>query len=517
VIIVKEDSKLGGPTADMVRHENFVWIDHGAGCFTIYAHLQFASVPVQMGDLVNAGQIIGSSGSTGFATGPHLHFAVTASNRHSIESRFEDVQGDGVPVAGQTYTSGNDGYGVGWFSGDSMLARDTFAADGVLLTSDMPAAFLGTDTLYAMTGSVTKPCTRVRLFFCPLGSTDAIAGVTSSVAADGSFQISLRLSDYEAQLKGIGVLQYGVSPIDDVGHFWCKTMPGLLPRRVELDEHGKNVVHLGLPFLAGEQHHYKRVPPSLGQETDVALAFLASEKTHVLASGNGRVVAIGRESDRLKSKDAKARNSSYVMIDHGGGMTTEYSGLASESVVVHECEIVQRGTLLGLSSRSARLAEPNFAFAIHTSLESARSSVFDELGDAQGFSDAGEVTAKGPGDHPQAFESDSLADGAAFVQNGVTKCSAAPAYAYQDARRYVIHGETADVAPQVAFLIRRRGENKPAVTIVVATKERAFDVDVCLANRKKDLGAGPWEWTLTTSKEGKPTTTPTWLPLALMR
>jgi len=41
---------------------------------TYYAHL--SSVPVKVGDTVNAGQVIGLSGSTGNSTGPHVHYEV---------------------------------------------------------------------------------------------------------------------------------------------------------------------------------------------------------------------------------------------------------------------------------------------------------------------------------------------------------------------------------------------------------------------------------------------------------
>lgn len=47
-------------------------IDHGWGVFTVYAHLSDRNV--QLGDFVNTGQLIGSVGSTGRATGAHLHW-----------------------------------------------------------------------------------------------------------------------------------------------------------------------------------------------------------------------------------------------------------------------------------------------------------------------------------------------------------------------------------------------------------------------------------------------------------
>ncbi|MBR3971339.1 MAG: peptidoglycan DD-metalloendopeptidase family protein [Ruminococcus sp.] len=51
---------------------NYVWIDHGDGKATIYAHLSYHTI--YTGQYVSAGEIIGYGGSTGYSTGPHLHF-----------------------------------------------------------------------------------------------------------------------------------------------------------------------------------------------------------------------------------------------------------------------------------------------------------------------------------------------------------------------------------------------------------------------------------------------------------
>jgi len=54
---------------------NLVVIDHGAGVFSLYGHMQERAVSV--GDWVTRGQVLGYVGSTGLSTGAHLHWELS--------------------------------------------------------------------------------------------------------------------------------------------------------------------------------------------------------------------------------------------------------------------------------------------------------------------------------------------------------------------------------------------------------------------------------------------------------
>lgn len=64
----------GEVAAGFELHGNTIGIDHGQGVASIFIHLN--SIDVQEGDFVEAGQTIGTIGSTGASTGPHLHWGL---------------------------------------------------------------------------------------------------------------------------------------------------------------------------------------------------------------------------------------------------------------------------------------------------------------------------------------------------------------------------------------------------------------------------------------------------------
>ena len=61
---------------------NMIYLDHGQGVISLYAHLH--KIHVKPGQVITQGQIIGEVGETGRVTGPHLHMSLLL-NRNAVD------------------------------------------------------------------------------------------------------------------------------------------------------------------------------------------------------------------------------------------------------------------------------------------------------------------------------------------------------------------------------------------------------------------------------------------------
>lgn len=80
-LAAKTGTPVGAAAGGKITHAgpagtygNLVIVQHDNGYETRYAHL--SAVTVKVGDKVDAGQQVGNVGTTGYSTGPHLHFEV---------------------------------------------------------------------------------------------------------------------------------------------------------------------------------------------------------------------------------------------------------------------------------------------------------------------------------------------------------------------------------------------------------------------------------------------------------
>jgi murein DD-endopeptidase MepM/ murein hydrolase activator NlpD len=65
---------------------NSVILEHLPGLYSLYYHLD--SIRVAEGDLVDTGALLGESGATGLATGPHLHWEIRAAGENADPDAF---------------------------------------------------------------------------------------------------------------------------------------------------------------------------------------------------------------------------------------------------------------------------------------------------------------------------------------------------------------------------------------------------------------------------------------------
>lgn len=77
----------------MIGTGNTVIIEHGYGLKSWYYHM--VSLDAKAGDMVKKGDVIGLVGSTGFSTGPHLHFAISVNEVYVNPMPFFE---EGVPL-----------------------------------------------------------------------------------------------------------------------------------------------------------------------------------------------------------------------------------------------------------------------------------------------------------------------------------------------------------------------------------------------------------------------------------
>jgi murein DD-endopeptidase MepM/ murein hydrolase activator NlpD len=94
---------IGTGNTDIVRgcysYGKWVMIKHPNGLSTLYAHLSL--INVVKGESVSTGSIIGYSGSTGYVTGPHLHYGVYATEgvRITTLTNSKNCTGVTIPIA----------------------------------------------------------------------------------------------------------------------------------------------------------------------------------------------------------------------------------------------------------------------------------------------------------------------------------------------------------------------------------------------------------------------------------
>ncbi|WHF52453.1 M23 family metallopeptidase [Chryseobacterium gotjawalense] len=109
VVEVVNNNNRSCPDISCAKFNNRILVMHSDGTFADYSHLKFQGAVVKKGDLVKKDQLLGYSGSTGFASGPHLHFAVFINRidgkRTFIKTKFKTSESEATLLEeGKSYT-----------------------------------------------------------------------------------------------------------------------------------------------------------------------------------------------------------------------------------------------------------------------------------------------------------------------------------------------------------------------------------------------------------------------------
>lgn len=102
----RDDFSMGGAANYFLDKANHVTVMHDDGSYAIYAHILYGSLDVAVGQVVEAGQVLARIGSTGFSTGPHLHFVIrynSGKGVFSIPFKFMTDEGSKKPIKGRYY------------------------------------------------------------------------------------------------------------------------------------------------------------------------------------------------------------------------------------------------------------------------------------------------------------------------------------------------------------------------------------------------------------------------------
>lgn len=81
---------------DCTDYNNYVWIEHPNGEWTKYSHMATGEPSANgwdVGDWIDAGDVLGTEDDIGFATGPHLHWEVAVPDDPDDDTPFDELGG----------------------------------------------------------------------------------------------------------------------------------------------------------------------------------------------------------------------------------------------------------------------------------------------------------------------------------------------------------------------------------------------------------------------------------------
>ena len=212
---------------------NYVTIDHGNGYITKYMHN--SQLKVSVGDTVKKGQVIALSGSTGYSSGPHVHFQVeyNGTKMDPMLFKYNNGMGDGTISVGNTGIASLNNV---LFIGDSILgscksALESEGAKVLYQSSENASFFLGDETAKmsdgvcskgekfnweSKIGSLDKPSG----IYLMLGQNSCAGGANTSVLNAAVDDIKQLVEKLQKQFPDVPIFINSVVPSTNSGSYY---------------------------------------------------------------------------------------------------------------------------------------------------------------------------------------------------------------------------------------------------------------------------------------------------------
>lgn len=288
---------------------NYVIIDHGSGLSTVYVHL--GDVNLKTGQSIVQGQMIGTVGSTGWSTGPHLHFEIREDGE--VSGKFMDFFTARFAPSVTVSFNESDGTGGGFSDiGTNDLSRytnGTFTVDG----NQINCVFADGST-YSFTTNDEY-----------LLKADAIRGTADNGSEQAEVILTRAEQEVEVNTKSIYDPENAPQLIESL------TCPVSEEYNVYTETPGSYIGHKGIDFCTAD---------IFGQD--------------ILAAQSGEVILAQWYSGYGKC----------IMIDHGSGVLTMYAHCDELNVTAGQT--VEQGEVIGKVGHTGQISGQGLHFEIRT-------------------------------------------------------------------------------------------------------------------------------------------------------
>ena len=211
---------------------NYIIIDHGNGAKTYYCHLS-TGIPINSGQSVQQGELIGYSGTSGNSTGPHLHFEIRINNTRKDPADYltrENVSPGPTAPPGNTQISKSQvwydlgdtidiymnsqnatGYYMSMFKDDQKIISESVDSGHF----SMPASSYGTGhySVYCTASNVLGSSDSPWIDFDVVGAPSYSSVSVTEKYYDISWNVSISVSTICAKGQVIGIDKEGVGRV----------------------------------------------------------------------------------------------------------------------------------------------------------------------------------------------------------------------------------------------------------------------------------------------------------------